>query len=516
VSGARNTTGARRDLPSTVLVSVAVAGAVAIGIVHVLTHHPFHDECLHVHKLWLMSDGLTPHRDFWCNYPVLGYVLTLPFLEVFPTAARNLLALRFLMLGLLIAAGCLMAVHGRRTTGPWIWGVAPVALLPVALPVGRFLAEYSIDPFAMLAAVGAIVLFFTRPRPLRVGAAAALSLLSVLLTPKYALPLGFGLAGYLVSAVVAGPRRTASLLAFGIGAGAAALLVLGLYGIGGVSPVENVRYAHLFMAEFKLAADPEPVTLFSATLGILFRNLPLLALVVAGLVGFRRWVKGRLVARGLGPFGILLGAATSAVVTKTYMVQYIVPLLVCLAAFAPFTVRLATTEPAARRLGLLLGVVMLATVGVGLPRVMVEFHETPANVRDGRGIVADQGLRMGPPAVESLKVTQALLDRIPPDGLVAASPQFHPLFRRDLTFVTADERPSFGGLLDAEDPARAFFDPDHLRRRLEEAPPAYVCLTALEFNYPPGWRAILADYLRRNADRYVPYPAYPDAYLRGW
>lgn len=90
----------------------------------------------------------------------------------------------------------------------------------------------------------------------------------------------------------------------------------------------------------------------------------------------------------------------------------------------------------------------------------------------------------------------------------------HPLFRRDLTFVTIDERPGFANLLDEVDPARRHFAPENLHRRLAESPPAYICLKTFEFNGPPGWREILEEFLHRNAGRYVRLDGYPESWLR--
>ena len=508
-----------RRLPLDSLTSVAVwlalAAAAAVAIVRILSHHPFYDECLHVHKLWLLSSGLEPHRDFWCNYPVAGYILTLPVFSLLPKAAWSVLALRFLMFGLLVAAGWLLGVHGRRTSGSFIWGTAPAALILFSPPLGRFLAEYSIDHFAMVAAVGAVVLFFTRPRPFRVGAAAALCLFSVVLTPKYAMPLFFGLVGFAAAAVIAARRILPATIAIGAGAGAAALLSLALYALAGVSPSLNLRYAHLLMAEFKLVADPAPVSLATSTFGLLLRNLPLLGLILAGLAGFASWVRGRLLARGLAPLGLLGGAFASAILTKTFMAQYILPVTVCLVAFAPFARRLVRSESASR---LLTPALAMLTIGAGvlaLAGALSGFERTPLNVRDEYGIVAERaGLEMGLPAVKSLRETQRLLDLIPPGERVVAHPQVHPLFRRDLTFLTADEQPSFATLLDADDPVRAFFQPMHLVRRLDEEPPAYISMPGLTHIYPREWLRVLDGFLRRGRTRYVPLEGMPGGFLR--
>ncbi len=42
------------------------------------------DESLHAHYSWLVSIGRIPHKDFWCHYPALGYVLVRPCFLVLP------------------------------------------------------------------------------------------------------------------------------------------------------------------------------------------------------------------------------------------------------------------------------------------------------------------------------------------------------------------------------------------------------------------------------------------------
>ncbi len=497
------------------LMVFALLGATAVAVIRILTHYPFHDECLHVHNLYLMSLGLEPHRDFWCNYPVAGYALTSPVLAMLPATTGTFLVLRFLMLAPILGAGWLFSVHGRRISGRFIWGAAPAALILIMPSPGRFLAEYSIDHLAMVAAAGAIVLAFARPRPLRIGAATALGLLSVVITPKYGMPLALGTAGLILSAVIPAGRRRASLAAVGIGVVVAGLISLGLYGMAGTSPAENLRYSYRLMATYKLATDAAPVSLAFSTFTILLRNLPLLALIAAGVFGFARAVKADGPTRHLGPAGLLLGTLAMLILTRTYMMQYVVPALIVPALFAPFARRLFATDRAARWGDAGLVAVTLGAVGLGLVLALSEFERTPFNVRDPGGPVARNSVvMMKEPALPMLRKVQRLLDQVPLDERFLASPQMGLIFRRGLTWLTADENPSLSALLPEDDPARRFFEADHLRARLAETAPAFICLSALEHNFPEGWRAIVEEYLRRNRGLYVPVPGLPEAWLR--
>ncbi|MEN8149518.1 MAG: hypothetical protein ABFS86_06825 [Planctomycetota bacterium] len=493
------------------LAVLALLGALSVAVVRILTHYPFHDECLHAHNLYLMSEGLAPHRDFWCNYPVAGYVLARPVLALAPATAGTFLGLRFLMLVPILGAGWLLAVHGRRTAGGFLWGAAPFTLILVTPSPGRFLAEFSIDHLAMLPAVGAIVLAFARPRPLRAGAATALALVSVAITPKYGPALALGAAGLVLAGSIPPGRRRATLVATVAGAAAAVVLVLGLYALSGTTPAENFRYSVALMARFKLATDAAPSPLALTVLTMLLRNLPLLLLVVLGLWGFGRAIREDGPFRHLGAIGVLLGTVASTLLLRTYMLQYVVPVLTALAAFAVFVPRRFRF----RGRDLALSLVTLGAVGLGLKLATDEFVRTPFNVRDPGGPVARETVVMWKePATEMLAKVQAILDRVPEDERFLASPQMGLIFRRGHTWLTADENPSLAGLLPEDDPARRSFEPAQLRERLADRAPAFLCLSALEHNFPAGWREIVEEYLRRNRRFYVPVPGLPEAWLR--
>ena len=164
---------------------------------------------------------------------------------------------------------------------------------------------------------------------------------------------------------------------------------------------------------------------------------------------------------------------------------------------------------------LALAAVMLLAVGVGLLLSTVAFFHTPFNVRDPGGPVARQtAVMMKMPAYFMLDDLQGVLDQVPEDERFLASPQMGLIFRRGLTWLTANEDPSLSTLLPEDDPARPHFEADHLRARLAERAPAFICLSALQLNFPEGWRGIVEEYLRRNRRLYVPVPGLPEAWLR--
>ncbi len=126
-------------------------------------------------------------------------------MKVFPQSVYLFLGLR----GLSVATCCLIAYlfyrHGKNAVGDGIAGLLPVWLIAAAPDNGAFLVEYSIDHLAALAAVGAMTFFFLPCRPARFAAASGLALFSIAVTPKYILPLGFGLLGYAAASAVRSP-----------------------------------------------------------------------------------------------------------------------------------------------------------------------------------------------------------------------------------------------------------------------------------------------------------------------
>ena len=80
----------------------------------------------------------------------------------------------------------------------------------------------------------------------------------------------------------------------------------------------------------------------------------------------------------------------------------------------------------------------------------------------------------------------------------------HPLFRRDLTPVTTDDRPSLSTFMDEADPTRKIFDREYFRMELEKRPPAFIDLFQLVQNYPPGWVEVAEEFLKRSEGLYVP------------
>lgn len=488
------------DRATRVLILVAAFLAVLILLIRVLVHFPFLDETNHVRYLWYISKGFKPGPDFFCAYPVLYYFFILPFFKVLPESAYVLLVLRFLSVFLACFLGWILYRHGRDVTGDWVAAIAPLVLLAASGSIGPFLVEFSVDHAAALAAVGAMALFFRAPGFRNVGMAAALCLLSVFITPKYAWPLFFGLLGYVGSFWLRSRDALRTILAVAVGAAATGAVVLSLYGVHGISIVENLRTA--VVLNYRLLVQREPLPGYSTVgMEVLKGCLanPLLGLIL--FLGLAGWIKRswrRLDAITLAGSGILFGIIVYGTGTRIFFEQYQMPLFLSLAMFAPFAFTLFSDGPVPRIARTVFTAAAALWIALQFPAMGPEFTLTNVALRD----TSKDYSAKGPPAVKILMSTEWLLSMIPPGERVLALWFHHPLFRRDLTLVTTDDRPSLSDFLADDDPLKEIFDPEYLRAELEANPPALIDLFQMDANYPPGWADALTDYLSRNGHLY--------------
>jgi hypothetical protein len=490
------------------LVVVAVL-AVTLLLVHAATHVPFFDETVHARYLWLLSSGLKPEVDFFSHYPIAGHALSVPLMKLLPDSAYSLIPLRGISLAAFGAIACLYFRHGRRLAGDGASGLIPLFLVATAPGLGPFLVEYSIDPLAALAGIAALTLLFCPLRPLNAALACAFSLVSVAITPKYVFPLSFGLLGAIAAYRIRKPEDRAQGTASAAVAGSAVALILVvlLYKAAGAPMRENFRLSFVLMAKYISATGSSPSSVLpSETFQAFLSYNPLLAgVLVVGVSGWVRYVRRNPAPERLQEGGILLGASVMPFVVGNVIAceQYQVPVLFCMALFMPY----AYPERARRGPGRWFRPLLLTAAGITiLARVLAatgEFRETPLNVRSSSSLLAPHvGVVMSSPFLSILERYETCLRLVPRDERVVAVWPFHPIFRRDQTWVTWDESPSFALFLDAGDPARRNFDPDVFRDSLERRWPALIVPTRLEANYPPGWQEVCADFLRRHPEAY--------------
>jgi hypothetical protein len=492
-------------------IGLVILSAIII-LFHLLTHFPFFDETLHVHYLWLFSSGLKPNVDFLCMYPPLGYILTFPFFRLFPESAFVLLALRGLAVVMAAFVGLLFYVHGCRAAQDWSAALLPYLLVITAPGIGSFVVEYSIDHLAAVAAFGAMLIFFNTPGLGTVALASALCVTSVVITPKYPLPLFFGMVSYLGAAVYFNHRKAVLLLAAAaFGAVAALLVVWLLFYLNHASLLAGLRYSDLLQYRWRKitglfgGGKGSPPTLLYIWWFLVSNPVVGLA-IVAGVAGWARqsW-RGPKRAAACAGGGILLGTLLACLLVRSFLEQYITPVMLCLVMFVPFAFSLFASAAASRLLRLLLVLGAGITLVVQLGVVAQEFQKTPWNARASTATSQRILHRVDavPPCPAWLTEYAALLNYIPRNERVVAVWPFHPLFRRDLTMIVVDEIPSFATALPENDPLRRAFDPAVFREALEKSPPALIALFKLEQNYPPGWKAVAEDFLSRHQDLYV-------------
>jgi hypothetical protein len=179
--------------------------------------------------------------------------------------------------------------------------------------------------------------------------------------------------------------------------------------------------------------------------------------------------------------------------------QYQTPVYMSLALFSPFALTsFGTRFPSGTLRGIFATAVFIYAASQ-LPMIAREFGATSVNRRDA----ASPHVLKGPPAVNELADINALLGMIPRDERVVALWPHHPLFRKDLTAMVGDDRPSLSTFLDRNDPLMKVFDPVYFREALEKHPPALMDIGRLDLNYPPGWDNVAHDFMRRNQASYV-------------
>lgn len=474
--------------------------ALFLLLIRLCTHALFYDETLHIRFASMLASELEPHTDFWCPYPVLGYALTLPLIQRLPDSAYAVLALRLVSVGL-FAALCGLSMVFMRSHGGRVGLLLGWAMLASIPSIGRFIVEYSVDPFAAFFAMSSMVLLLSKPSPTRLAAAALFAGLSVVATPKYALPLAFGLLGAVLAAESWRHRFRQLLLATTaglVGIASAAILIQA----AGCSFFANLHYGILMMSRFNLLVVASHEHYPHAWL-TLFRSLqhePWLALLlIAGVCAWIPRLRTASNARFWPAMGLLVGVAWMALRLRSVLEQYMLPLYVVLILlFAPEIGRWLAQRPW-RAIACAMGVVLL--LGIRIPVVASEWSQTPVNARDERNPLVPE-IILSPPVVKQLTDLDRLLQVIPKEDTVVALWIHHPLFRRDASRMTADDRPSFRYLLDADDPALAFFSAQYFREQLEARPPAYIHLGQLSANYPPGWSDVCEAFLLKATNLY--------------
>jgi hypothetical protein len=482
---------------------VAALVVAFILLLRVLIHFPFYDEAMHVHYLWLVSSGLKPGTDFFCSYPALAYFFVAPFFKLFPDSVFVVLALRYISVALYVLLGILLCQNGRRLANDWLVALVPMLLIASSSNIGPFMVEFSIDPFAALAAIAAMVLFFSPPDMRSLAAAVSLSLLSVLFTPKYAFPLLAGLAGYCISYLMVSKRKVNVILAAGIGGLLTLVAVLLLYWIYDVSFSTNFRYSTLLTSRLQIQRGYEP--LYRELLGNMASRPLLGAILALGIAGWlkRSWKLPDHVT--LSGTGILLGTLLFSIRMKFPLEQYQAPVYFSLAVFAPFASQLLGKSLVAQLVRTILICAVIAGAAGSYPALTSEVMGTSVNYREANS--NDPQIVKGPPAVWALADMEQLLRTIPKEEPVVALWPHHPMLRRDLTAMTADDRPSLTSILPATDPVMRIFDPEYFRKALAGKLPALVDIDRMQTNYPPGWYEVTAEFLEKNGDSYVRVPS---------
>lgn len=447
------------------------------------------DEYLNAHYLWLVSIGRVPHRDFWCHYPALGFVMVRPFFQLFPESIYSVITLRFLGLCFFIGTAAALAFHAGRLRTNWLWGALALVLM-LTPEVTPSVVNFRTDAYAALAAIVAMTIMFREPSPLRSGLVTGLSVLSVIIMPKYVYPLAFAVTAYFFYGFFSGKREWRSLILSALAGGVFSLVLsqsllltssVRLWDDLYWSPVIMQRfYSHCAMTETSL-----PTQL--STVASHFSHYWWVAiLILAGLSG---WLITESKRRGVQLWvgiAIIAGVAVFWGTCNQPWKQFLVPGLYCLALFVPYAARLSR-QPLFQSAGTVVLVIM------SIFMVFINTRTTATQLASGSSF-------------HDFNARQQLLDNIPRSDRVVGFYKTHPCFREDQTFVTWDEQwgepKGFTPILPKNSRPFSYFLPENLKQSLETSPPpATIAFDSL--NYPPGWNQVLSDYLMRHADLYT-------------
>jgi hypothetical protein len=362
------------------------------------------------------------------------------------------------------------------------------------------MVEYSIDPFAAATAVGAMLIYFRTPSERTVAASAGLSLLSVLLTPKYAFPLFFGLIGHSLAYILASRDKSKAVKAICFGGVASLAFVLIIYWISGVSFLGNLSTT---LTTSKVVEKINGTLPYSFALKRLINKPVYEAIIVLGLLGWVLRSKRRIDQITLSGAGILLGLILFFFTICLPLEQYQMPIYLSLAMFAPFAfVTLGDTLwVKILRSGML--AVVFIVVANKYPALLQEFMGTSLYMREAN----NPRIVKGSPAVKALADIDQMLRVIPKDEKVVALGPNNPMLRKDLTGITWDERPSYSEVLSNKDPNAKFFDPKSYWAALVRHKPALIDVGMLQTNYPPLWYELTVEFLARNEAAYVKVPS---------
>ncbi len=448
------------------------------------------DETIHVHFLWLVSIGRVPHTGFWCFYPALGYIITLPFFRLLPESVYSVFALRFFALSLFLGLAAVLFFHARHLRAHWVWGIATLSLIVLSVNITP-VTEFKPDSYAALSAILALSLMFEKPTFLRGAFAAGLSVLSVVIMPKYVHPLFLTNLAYLGYGCLKMKRLKQALLSVLAGTAAALLLAQLLLAAAGTALWEDFYWSSILqMRYFNHYARIRPVGAPSAigVAGAYFSQFWWIGLIL--LLGVSGWFISEKTKWGIRFWtggAIIAGVALLWGISAYPGMQYIVPGLFCLALFAPYTGALLKNK-AVNAAGAFLLMALLTFMNIKYTR------ETAKELAWGQE--TDEGTMQ---SFKYFAARQEFLDLIPRGERVVGSYHSHPVFRENLTFMTLAMR--FLPVISIDSPVWNLFQRSYFARSLESSPPASISLSA---SVPPGWDGVLSDFLRRHADKYEP------------
>jgi hypothetical protein len=438
------------------LTLTAAVGAASwwIGVVH---RGYDYDEVLRAHEVWLVSQGLRPYHDFFEVHPPYFILLT-PIVNRSPGPYDALVALRVLSsVGNIAFLAGLAAIAFTSVERGRLWallGTAVVAFHPAVL---GFLVEFRMDGWGYALAVWSLFRFRRTSGPLRHAEMGFLTgVASLLFCPKFALlpPMIALYDGLAVRAGWRGFFRIIISYAIGLGLAAGAFVFFLI--------AQRIEVSRAMMILVGYMMKYNNYSLSSLGHGLLreVSGSPVLTPLIAA--GLAAWVVV-LLRRRTPPdsyhAALAFWLVTQAVLVALPYKQYYAPWFLFGSGYLAFLGVALSDLP--RRIGAAVFVVACGLSAYGAAaRATTWYREDSANYE--RSLIQ-------------------VMDRISlPGDYVVAAPPHHPIFRRDVFYLSLntldpngydadrilDSFPSLSGLVTA----------DRYRSELESHPPALIVL----------------------------------------
>lgn len=448
------------------------------------------DELVNMGYLFRMHLGIVPHKDFWCHYPSLGYLLFVPFFPKTPSYDHAVF-LRILASLPVVATIGVITLHCKEITrrGPLI-GLITAALVFSDPSICSILTQFRTDGIALLLSVAAIALMFLPVSRVTMLTVPVLVMLSFMVMPKTAYVLI--VCSLFFTGKCFADFRWRSIRCLCGGVLMAILIAEGLCRVARSGLIDELYWVHLLISRYTAHCATNgglPGDFLSAMfLPFLARNKLFIFLATAGLaISLIFWRASDRKTDYLMVIGVVAGVALGTQRSIFPFEQYIYPVFVPLAFVIPFFFKHLKSP---RVVNFMVCICSIAAVFISGGRLL-EYRDKMST--------SELGVQ-----IATMNRLQAALSS---SDLVLSVPAELP-FQNNLNFVTFDERlwgnpPGFAQFI-PQDETRILreFSPNKLSEDLESKKPALIFITRC---YSTEWLDVIKAYVNTHSNDYVEF-----------